>query len=164
MSDNAPPIICRGLPCDGVAAFITRFLRMFNYGALAPVFYLYLTRIGFSLIESGTMLTAILCGDLVLTLWLSTRADNFGRRATLMVASLLKILVSASTLTQRAYLFTCRLQAGATFAFSRNFYVLIAAGVVGVISTSGGEIGPFMAIEQACERAPCQCFPAPSAQ
>ena len=119
MSDNAPPIICCGLPYDGVVAFITRFLRMFNYGTLAPVFYLYLTRIGFSLIESGTMLTAILCGDLVLTLWLSTRADNFGRRATLMVASLLKILVSASTLTQRAFLFTCRLQAGATFAFFR---------------------------------------------
>lgn len=97
MPDDVPPILCCGLSYDGVAAFVTRFLRMFNYGALAPVFYLYLTRIGFSSIESGTMLTAILCGDLVITLWLSTRADNFGRRATLVVASLLKILVRAAT-------------------------------------------------------------------
>jgi MFS family permease len=97
MPDDAPPTLCCGLSYDLIAAFVTRFLRMFNYGALAPVFYLYLTRIGFSSIESGIMLTAILCGDLVISLWLSTRADIFGRRATLVVASLLKILVRAAT-------------------------------------------------------------------
>ena len=55
------------------------------------------------------------------------------------------------------------LQAGVTFAFSESFYVLVAAGVVGVISTSGGEIGPFIAIEQACP-APrcCPCRVPPS--
>ena len=93
MSDQPPPILCCGLPYDGIAAFMSRFLRMFNYGAISPVFYLYLTRIGFSTIDVGTLLTAILCGDLVITLWLSTRADRIGRRATLVAASLLKILV-----------------------------------------------------------------------
>jgi len=77
------------------------------------------------------MMTAILLGDIVITLYLSTRADAFGRRRTLVVASLLKVL------------------AGVVFAASSNFWVLTAAGVVGVISTSGGEIGPFMAVEQA---------------
>jgi predicted MFS family arabinose efflux permease len=67
----------------------------------------------------------------VITLYLSTRADGFGRRATLIIASLLKVL------------------AGFAFAATSNFGVLAAAGVVGVISTSGGEIGPFMAVEQA---------------
>ncbi len=36
------------------------------------------------------------------------------------------------------------------FAGTTNFVALVAAGIVGVISTSGGEIGPFMAIEQSC--------------
>jgi hypothetical protein len=62
MPDDAPPILCCGLSYDGVAAFVTRFLRMFNYGALAPVFYLYLTRIGFSSIKSGTMLNKTTSG------------------------------------------------------------------------------------------------------
>ena len=118
-------------PRDVVLAFLTRFLRMFNYGAIAPVFFLYLTELAFSEQSIGALLTAILLGDLVITLYLSTRADGFGRRRTLIIASLLKVL------------------AGVTFAATSNFWGLAVAGVIGVISTSGGEIGPFMAVEQA---------------
>ena len=164
MSDEAPPLLCCGLPYDGIAAFIARFLRMFNYGAISPVFYLYLTRIGFSTLQVGSLLTAILCGDLVITLWLSTRADRFGRRATLVIASLLKILASVARdcVMRVSCLMYDMLQAGVAFAFSESFYVLVAAGVIGVISTSGGEIGPFIAIEQACpapRRCPCRVPP-----
>ena len=112
-------------------AFLARSIRMANYGAIAPVFYLYLDALGFSSVLIGALLTAILLGDLVITLYLSTRADSFGRRRTLVIASLLKVL------------------AGAAFAASSSFALLVAAGIVGVISTSGGEIGPFMAVEQA---------------
>jgi MFS family permease len=104
---------------------------MFNYGAIAPVFFLYLTELSFSEQAIGALLTAILLGDLVITLYLSTRADGFGRRPTLVIASLLKVL------------------AGVAFATTSNFWGLAVAGVVGVISTSGGEIGPFMGVEQA---------------
>lgn len=157
MSDEAPPLLCWGLPYDGIAAFIARFLRMFNYGAISPVFYLYLTRIGFSTLQVGSLLTAILCGDLLITLWLSTRADRFGRRATLVIASLLKILASVARdcVMRVPCLIYDMLQAGVAFAFSESFYVLVAAGVIGVISTSGGEIGPFIAIEQACPAPRC---------
>jgi len=104
---------------------------MFNYGAIAPIFFLYLDSLGYSATTIGGLLTAILLGDLVITLYLSTRADSFGRRKTLVIASLLKVL------------------AGAVFASTSNVYALFVSGVVGVISTSGGEIGPFMAVEQA---------------
>jgi len=122
---------CCGLPYDGVLSFVTRALRMFNYGAIAPVFFVYLLALGYTEVTIGALLTAILVGDLVVTLYLSTRADAFGRKRTLIFASALKVL------------------AGATFAATSSFPLLAAAGVVGVISTSGGEIGPFMAVEQA---------------
>ena len=71
-------------------------------------------------------------GDLVITLWLSTRADSLGRKRVLLVGCCLKCL------------------AGVTFASTRHFWALAASGVIGVISTSGGEIGPFMSVEQGC--------------
>ena len=46
--------------------------------------------------------------------------------------------------------------AGLAFAGSRSFGVLVAAGIVGVISTSGGECGPFIAIEQARPTGTCR--------
>lgn len=128
---SPPPLCCCGLPYDGVLSFVTRALRMFNYGAIAPVFFLYLLELGYSEVSIGALLSAILVGDLVITLYLSTRADAFGRKRTLIIASALKVL------------------AGAAFASTSSFPALAAAGVVGVISTSGGEIGPFMAVEQA---------------
>lgn len=64
-------------------------------------------------------------------MWLTTSADRIGRKKTLAIGALLK-------------LFT-----GYMFAVSENYYILILSGIVGVISTSGGEIGPFIAIEQA---------------
>lgn len=42
-----------------------------------------------------------------------------------------------------------KLFTGCMFAISENYIILILSGIVGVISTSGGEIGPFIAVEQA---------------
>jgi hypothetical protein len=120
-----------GLPYDVFISFACRFLRMFNYGAIAPVFFAFMSTRGFSATQTGALLTAILLGDLVITLYLSTRADSFGRRRTLVIASALKVV------------------AGVAFGLSTDYAVLVVAGIVGVISTSGGEIGPFMAVEQA---------------
>jgi predicted MFS family arabinose efflux permease len=39
--------------------------------------------------------------------------------------------------------------AGAVFALSRDFWVLLAAATVGVVSPAGNEVGPFLAVEQA---------------
>ena len=41
-----------------------------------------------------------------------------------------------------------KLTTGLIYAESTNVVVLIIAGIFGVISVTGGEIGPFMPIEQ----------------
>lgn len=93
---------------------------MFSYGSLAVVLFLYLEELGFSEFQIGQLLTYILLGDLVITMWLTTSADRLGRKKTLAIGALLK-------------LFT-----GCVFALSGNYYLLILSGIVGVISTSGG--------------------------
>lgn len=76
-------------------------------------------------------MTGILFGDLLITLNLTTRADAFGRKYVLLIGALLKF------------------GAGCAFALTDNFWILMIAGIIGVISTSGGEIGPFVSVEQA---------------
>ncbi len=100
-------------------------------GSVAPIFFLFCAQLGFDEVRTGVLLTCITVGDLIITLILSTRADRIGRRRVLIVGAALKVL------------------AGAAFARGRSFGALTAAGVVGVLSTSGGECGPFLAVEQA---------------
>ena len=39
--------------------------------------------------------------------------------------------------------------AGLVFAVSGEFWILVIAATIGVISVTGGEVGPFLAVEQA---------------
>jgi MFS family permease len=119
------------VPYDIAAAFLAKALRSINYGSIAPVFFLYCLAIGFDEFRAGALLTGILVGDIVVSLYLSTNADRIGRRKVLVIGSALKVL------------------AGVTFYLSQDFYVLLAAGVVGVISVSGGDVGPLLPIEKA---------------
>jgi len=91
---------------------ITRFTRLFAYGALSIVLVIYLTGLGFSESRTGTLLTLTLLGDAIISLWLTTRADRFGRRRTLIIGA---ILMAA---------------AGVTFAVSNNMLLLIVAGTI----------------------------------
>jgi len=111
--------------------FAARFIRMTSYGALTNVLLRYFTVIGLSAKDVGFILTGILLGDLCITLFLTTRADLMGRKLVLVIGSALKAL------------------AGITFARATSFYWLLAAGIVGVISPAGVEVGPFLATEQA---------------
>ena len=116
---------------DGRLLFITRSLRLFAYGALAVILVVYLTSLGLSASQTGLLLTLTLVGDTVVSLYLTTRADRLGRRRMLIFGALLMAA------------------AGATFAWTRSFLLLVVAGTVGVISPSGNEVGPFLPIEQA---------------
>ncbi len=121
----------RALPPDGRLLLLTRFTRLFAYGALSVVLVLYLTGLGIGTRQIGVLLTLTLVGDTVVSLWLSTRADRIGRR---------RMLILGATLMAAA---------GIAFALTRNFLVLLIAGTIGVISPSGNEVGPFLPIEQA---------------
>ena len=125
------PTALKSLTPDGWLLFSARVVRLFSYGALSVVLVLYLTGIGLSASESGTLLTMTLLGDTAVSLWLTTRADQAGRRRTLMAGALLMAA------------------AGTVFAVTRNTAVLFLAGTIGVISPSGNEVGPFLSIEQA---------------
>ena len=121
----------RGLDRDGRLLFAMRTLRMFGYGFLAVVLVLYLAAAGLDPLAIGIVLTLTLVGDVMISLWLTTNADRLGRRRVLIAGAILVLL------------------AGAVFAYTSWLPLLILAGAIGVISPTGNEVGPFLAVEQA---------------
>ena len=57
---------------------------MFGYGFLAVVLVLYLAAVGLDPLAIGIVLTLTLIGDTIISLWLTTNADRFGRRRVLV--------------------------------------------------------------------------------
>ena len=125
------PVSLRVLPKDAVVMFVTRFTRLFAYGALSVILVFYLVSLGLTEAQVGLLLTLTLAGDIAISLLLTTRADRIGRRRMLIVGAVLMA------------------GAGIAFASTKNFLFLIIAGTIGVISPSGHEVGPFLSIEQA---------------
>jgi MFS family permease len=121
----------RGLDANGRLLFAMRVLRMFGYGFLAVVLVLYLAALGLDPLTIGIVLTLTLVGDTFVSLWLTTNADRIGRRRVLVAGSLLMVA------------------AGLVFALTSWAPLLIVAATIGVISPTGNEVGPFLAVEQA---------------
>ncbi len=92
---------------------------------------LYLAEAGLSAARIGLILSLTLVGDTAISLWITTSADRAGRRRMLVIGSCLVAM------------------AGAVFARTMDFWLLLTAATIGVISPSGGEVGPFLPIEQA---------------
>ena len=111
--------------------FTTRIIRLFCYGFLSVVLALYLSELGLSEVQIGLLFTLTLIGDAVITLWLTTSADRFGRKRTLLLGALLMA------------------GAGIVFVLTREFIILILAAIIGVISPADKDIGPFLSVEQA---------------
>lgn len=132
MQEGASPVSITGkLTRDGWLLFATRCARMFAYGLVSVVLVIYLADLGLKEWEIGLLLSLTLAGDTVISLWLTTTADRFGRRRTLIVGAALMVM------------------AGIVFAMTGNFLLLLIAATIGVISPSGNEIGPFLSVEQA---------------
>ena len=118
------------LSLDARLLFAARIVRLFAYGFVAVVLVLYLAAIGLDGHRIGLLLSLTLAGDVGVSLYLTTRADILGRKRTLLVGALLMI------------------GAAVVFAFTRDFTLLVLAATIGVISPSGNEVGPFLAVEQ----------------
>lgn len=103
---------------------------MFAYGLLAVVLVVYLTGIGLDPSWIGVLFTCTMVGDTLVSLYLTTRADRFGRRRTLVIGAGLMFVASV------------------VFASTSSFWALLVAATVGVLSPSGNEIGPFLPVEQ----------------
>lgn len=80
--------------------------------------------------QIGIFFTLTLVGDVVLGTFLTLVADKVGRRKVLIGGSFLMVL------------------SGIAFAVFENFYILLLAAVVGVVSVTGGDFGPFRSIEE----------------
>jgi MFS family permease len=120
-----------GMMKDIPILFSTRIFRLFAYGFLSVILVLYLAAAGLNESEVGLLLTLTLVGDAAISLWITTSADRVGRKRMLILGALLMVF------------------AGVLFALTRSFWLLLFAATVGVISPSGNEVGPFLAIEQA---------------
>jgi MFS family permease len=111
--------------------FATRVVRLFAYGFLSVILVLYLAALGFTEQAVGLLLTMTLVGDTAISLWITTSADRIGRKRMLIAGAALMLL------------------GGLVFAVTSDFLLLLLAATVGVLSPSGNEVGPFLAIEQA---------------
>ncbi|KAI2628775.1 MFS general substrate transporter [Hypoxylon sp. NC1633] len=109
---------------------LQRFVRMFAYGLSTLILVAYLDGLGNPKTRIGLFMTLTMVGDICISFFLTLFADALGRRAVLALGAL---MMTAS---------------GVVFALFGEFWVLLVAAMIGVISPSGNEIGPFRAIEE----------------
>lgn len=114
---------------DAKLLILIRFLRFFAFGGSTIVLALLLHSLSLSDSKIGAFMSLTLIGD-VLSFFLTTFADGLGRRTVLAVGCSMMI------------------GSGVAFALTGTWWVLVVAGVVGIISPNGREIGPFSAIEE----------------
>jgi MFS family permease len=119
------------LSVDGKKLLATRVLRTFSYGYLATAIGLYLDRLGMSPAQVGVVLTAAIAGSALMNVFWAVLADRYGRRRT--VATMAALMAVG----------------GLAFAFTSEFWVLVAAGFTGTISATSSEVGIFQTVEQA---------------
>eukprot|EP00455_Lapot_gusevi_P003039 TRINITY_DN11257_c0_g1_i6.p1 TRINITY_DN11257_c0_g1~~TRINITY_DN11257_c0_g1_i6.p1 ORF type:complete len:488 (-),score=142.22 TRINITY_DN11257_c0_g1_i6:37-1371(-) len=123
--------VLKNLPSDAALLFLMRFLRLLAYGFVGLILMLYLSALGLSDPSIGALFTLTLFGDALISLLITAYADHLGRRLMMKVGIALMV------------------GAGTVFLMTKNFWVLVLAATIGVISPSGTEIGPFTALEQA---------------
>ncbi|OJD36531.1 mfs general substrate transporter [Diplodia corticola] len=117
-------------PADLHLIYLTRFLRMAAYGGVSLVLALFFAALSVPDARIGLFMTLTLLGDVGLSLALTLVADRLGRRRVLLLGCGGMVV------------------AGAVFANASAYWVLLGAAVVGVVSVSGNEIGPFRAVEE----------------
>lgn len=95
---------------------LQRFTRLFAYGTTTLILALHLSSLGISEARIGLFMTLTLLGDVVVSLFLTLAADGLGRRRTLAVGAALMVA------------------SGMVFAMASNYWILVAASILGVIS------------------------------
>ncbi|KAF2186878.1 major facilitator superfamily MFS_1 [Zopfia rhizophila CBS 207.26] len=115
---------------DAYLIILLRSARMFSAGIPSLILALFFSSLSFPDSRIGLFMTLTLLGDVLLSLLLTLIADSLGRRNILLFGSLMMTLC------------------GTAFALSENFWVLLVSAVFGVISVTGGDCGPFRAIEE----------------
>ena len=115
---------------DAYIIITLRSLRMFTAGIPSLILALFFAALKFQDSRIGVFMTLTLLGDVMLSLLLTLVADKLGRRRILFMGS---VMMACS---------------GVVFALSENFWILLVAAVFGIISVTGGDCGPFRAVEE----------------
>ncbi|KAI8830599.1 major facilitator superfamily domain-containing protein [Chytriomyces cf. hyalinus JEL632] len=148
------------LPADAKILFATRAVRMFAYGLLGLLLVLYMKKLDLRDDDIGAFLMLTLLGDCAVSLLVASNADKMGRRFMLSLGAASMActgIMFAIVPTFGAFnkWFTGRSEEESDLPADLNavqgwiyFSILLVIGVVGVISPSGTEVGPFQAIEQ----------------
>ncbi|KAI0481405.1 major facilitator superfamily domain-containing protein [Xylaria cf. heliscus] len=109
---------------------LARTCRMFAYGTNSLILAIFFSALGVTDNQIGLFMTLTLVGDVLLGTLLSLVADRIGRRRVLIGGSILMIT------------------SGLIFATFDNFWILLLGAIIGVISITGGDFGPFRSIEE----------------
>lgn len=109
---------------------LTRGVRAFGDGFVALLLPVYLIALGFSPLQVGMLTTATLLGSAALTLAVGALAHRVSTRRLLIAASGLMCLT------------------GLAFAGLGGFWPLVIVGCVGTLNPSGGDVSPFLPLEQ----------------
>jgi MFS family permease len=115
---------------DAYIIITLRSLRMFTAGIPSLILALFFAALKFQDSRIGVFMTLTLLGDVMLSLVLTLVADKLGRRRILFMGS---VMMACS---------------GVVFAMSEDFWILLVAAVFGIISVTGGDCGPFRAVEE----------------
>ncbi|KAJ3018815.1 UNVERIFIED_CONTAM: hypothetical protein HDU68_010979 [Siphonaria sp. JEL0065] len=147
------------LPSDARTLFITRSFRLFAYGSLGVLLVLYLKTLGLRDDDIGYFLTITLLGDSLVSLFVTGNADRMGRRFFLCLGAVLMaitgfVFAAYPTFTTFDEWFPHDGDKKPDPKFDLEgwkgwiFYLgLVVVGTVGVLSPSGNEVGPFVALE-----------------
>lgn len=124
MSGGAPA-------ADARRVVVARTLRGFADGLVSVLLAGHLTRLGFSAVQVGAIVTATLLGSALLTIALGLVAHRLALRRVLLGAS----LVMTAT--------------GVAFAGLTTFWPLVVVALVGTLNPSAGDVSIFVPVEQA---------------
>jgi MFS family permease len=101
---------------DVILLFLQRIVRMFAFGGSTLVLSIFLSALGVPEKNIGIFMSSTLIGDVIISFATSRYADRMGRRRVLALGSLLMAM------------------SGYIFATSDNFWLLLGASILGVIS------------------------------
>ena len=121
----------RGSARDARRIVVTRALRGFADGRVSVLLAGHLTRLGFSSLQVGAIVTGTLLGSAVLTIALGMVAHRLALRRILLGASLVMLAT------------------GIAFAGLTSFWPLFVAAVLGTLNPSTGDVSVFLPVEQA---------------
>ncbi|ODQ63226.1 MFS general substrate transporter [Nadsonia fulvescens var. elongata DSM 6958] len=109
---------------------VIRFIRMAAFGQTSLIFTLFFKELAFNEQQTGLFMSLTLFGDIMISLVMTSIADGVGRKNILLLGAALMCF------------------SGIGFYWFDNYFILLAAAILGVISPSGNDIGPFKAVEE----------------